>query len=365
MTLMINFLFKIIILTFLFYHSTFGQNSFELDEQRSTVLQNIIASDIGVADLNNDGINDIILYGYNKIGNQERLFLNTYSVSSSGEIDTIQMDILNGYFTYIPSNHSSRYIGGDGKLALGDYDKDGLIDVLAHGAEFMFMTKNLGGSLSTNNYLESDFIENLGESALRWGDVDLDGDLDIFWMGLKNSRGTITNKLLLNQSDFNGNVAWEFDNSVVMPDLRNGAVAWDDIDLDGDLDLLTSGQQITVESGVTKLYLNDPIGRLGEDTNQEIEPLKGTSICFSDLDNDADSDLIISGYSPIDSTLKTLIYINEPTGNFRLADQQINFGTIFGSIKAIDVNMDGFKDIAISGAVEHTINYDNFYIIDT
>ena len=62
--------------------------------------------------------------------------------------------------------------------------------------------------------------------------------------------------------------------------------------------------------------------------------------------------------------MKTLIYINEPTGNFRLADQQINFGTIFGS-KAIDVNMDGFKDIAISGAIEHTINYDNFYIIDT
>ena len=27
--------------------------------------------------------------------------------------------------------------------------------------------------------------------------------------------------------------------------------------------------------------------------------------------------------------------------------------------------MDGYKDIAISGAVEHTINYDSFYIIDT
>ncbi|GIR89500.1 MAG: hypothetical protein CM15mP87_09920 [Candidatus Neomarinimicrobiota bacterium] len=89
------------------------------------------------------------------------------------------------YFTYIPSNHSSRYIGGDGKLALGDYDKDGLIDVLAHGAEFMFLTKNLGGILSTNNYLNSQFTESLGESSLQWGDVDLDGDLDIFWMGPK------------------------------------------------------------------------------------------------------------------------------------------------------------------------------------
>tara|TARA_Y100001958_G_scaffold17199_1_gene10502 strand:+ start:185 stop:361 length:177 start_codon:yes stop_codon:yes gene_type:complete len=42
------------------------------------VLQNIISSDIGIADLNNDGISDIIIYGYNKIGTQQGLFLNTY-----------------------------------------------------------------------------------------------------------------------------------------------------------------------------------------------------------------------------------------------------------------------------------------------
>ena len=250
---------KIIILTFIFFANIFGQNNFELDEERSNVLQNIISSDIGVADLNNDGISDIIIYGYNKIGTQQGLFLNTYSISSDGEIDTLQMNILNNYFTYIPEDHSSRYIGGDGKISLGDYDRDGFIDVLAHGAEFMFLTKNINGTLSTNNYLSNNYAESLGESSLQWGDVDLDGDLDIFWMGLKNSRGTITNKLLLNQSDFDGNISWEFDNSIVMPDLRNGAVAWDDIDLDGDLDLLTSGQQITAESGVTKLYLNDAI----------------------------------------------------------------------------------------------------------
>ena len=108
MTLMINFLFKIIILTFLFYNNIFGQNTFELDVDRSAILQNIIASDIGIADLNNDGINDIILYGYNKIGNQQGLFLNTYSISSSGQIDTIQMNILSSYFTYIPENHFSK-----------------------------------------------------------------------------------------------------------------------------------------------------------------------------------------------------------------------------------------------------------------
>ena len=360
-----NFFFKISFLILLVQRAVFSEEVFEIDADRSSILQNIISSDIGIADLNNDGVNDIILSGYNKIGNQEGLFLNTYSISSTGVIDTLQMNLLSNYFTYIPENHSSKYIGGDGGLSLGDYDRDGLIDVLIHGAEFMLLTRNLGGNLSTNNYMPGDFSESLGESSLQWGDVDNDGDLDLFWMGLKNGRTTITNKLLLNQIDFEGNTNWAFDNSIVMPDLRNGALAWEDIDLDGDLDLLTSGQQLTVESGVTKLYLNDPLGRLGEDTNQEIAALKGTAICFSDLDNDTDSDLIISGYSPIDSSLKTLIYINEPTGNFRLADEQINFGTIFGSIKAIDINMDGFKDIAISGAVQHSINYDSIYLIDT
>ncbi|MDG1224065.1 MAG: VCBS repeat-containing protein, partial [Candidatus Marinimicrobia bacterium] len=347
-----NFFFKISLSILLVQRAVFSQEVFEIDTDRSSILQNIISADIGIADLNNDGVNDIILSGYNKIGNQEGLFLNTYSISSTGVIDTLQMNLLSNYFTYIPENHSSKYIGGDGGLALGDYDKDGLIDVLIHGSEFMFLTRNLGGNLSTNNYMPDDFSESLGESSLQWADVDNDGDLDLFWMGLKNGRTTITNKLLLNQIDFDGNTNWAFDNSIVMPDLRNGALAWEDIDLDGDLDLLTSGQQLTVESGVTKLYLNDPLGRLGEDTNQEIAALKGTAICFSDLDNDTDSDLIISGYSPIDSSLKTLIYVNEPTGNFRLADEQINFGTIFGSIEAIDINMDGFKDIAISGAVQ-------------
>ena len=132
MALIIKCLLKIIILTFIFFTNIFGQNNFVLDEERSNVLQNIISSDIGVADLNNDGIGDIIIYGYNKIGTQQGLFLNTYSVSSDGEIDTLQMNILNNYFTYIPEDHSSRYIGGDGKISLGDYDRDGFIDVLAH-----------------------------------------------------------------------------------------------------------------------------------------------------------------------------------------------------------------------------------------
>ena len=340
-----------------------GQDLFEFDDTRSSVFSQSVASSIEIGDITGDGVNDVIISGYN-FGNEEGLFLDIYSVSSTGSIDTLQIDIIKNYFTYIPENHSSYYIGGDGGVEIGDYDRDGLIDILVHGAEFSFLTKNLGGNVSLNNYLPSEVREGLGESSLKWGDVDLDGDLDIFWIGLINGRSNISNRLLINNSNYQEDVEWEFDETMVMPDLRNGTVAWSDIDLDGDLDILASGQQLTVESGVTKLYLNNPIGRLGVATTQEIAALKGTAVCFADLDNDADNDLIISGYSPIDSSLKTLIYVNEPTGNFRLADEQINFGTIFGTIEAIDINLDGYKDIAISGATGHSINYDTFYLID-
>ena len=163
-----NFFFKISLSILLVQRAVFSQEVFEIDTDRSSILQNIISADIGIADLNNDGVNDIILSGYNKIGNQEGLFLNTYSISSTGVIDTLQMNLLSNYFTYIPENHSSKYIGGDGGLSLGDYDRDGLIDVLIHGAEFMLLTRNLGGNLSTNNYMPGDFSESLGESSLQW-----------------------------------------------------------------------------------------------------------------------------------------------------------------------------------------------------
>ena len=331
-----------------------GQGLFDFDESRSSVIRQSTASNIGIADINNDGINDIVVSGFDNL-NQEGLFLDIYSVTNEGLIDTFQLDIVDNLFSY--NIGFSEYIGGNGGLDIGDFDKDGLADILLHGSENLFLSKNLGNSVSINNYLPSYVREKLINSSARWGDVDLDGDLDIFWAGIKvyQNKPYITNKLLLNNGD-----DFEFE-TMVMPDLHNGAVAWSDIDLDGDLDLLISGESVNTRSGSTRLYKNDPLGRLAEDTNQEIIALKGTAICFSDLDQDSDPDLIISGWDPIDQNLKTVVYVNEPTGTFRLAEDQINFGTIFGTIEAIDVNLDGWKDLAISGGTEHTMAVDSYY----
>ena len=90
-----------------------GQDLFEFDDTRSSVFDQSVASSIEIGDITGDGVNDVIISGYN-FGNEEGLFLDIYSVSSTGSIDTLQIDIIKNYFTYIPENHSSYYIGGDG-----------------------------------------------------------------------------------------------------------------------------------------------------------------------------------------------------------------------------------------------------------
>ena len=113
MTVFINFLFKIIILTFLFYHNIFGQNSFERDEERSTVLQNIIASDIGVADLNNDGINDTwVIRGLEEYPNHKIKIFNIWNTKIF-ESKNYQND-------WRGTNQTQIYFG-DGRLPEGTY----------------------------------------------------------------------------------------------------------------------------------------------------------------------------------------------------------------------------------------------------
>jgi len=342
------------LLYFLSVVNLFTQDLFNYDILRSKVIKQSIASNIGITDIDNDGVNDIIVAGFDEL-NQDGLFLDVYDVNTEGVVDTVQLDVASSLFSY--NIGFSALIGGNGGLDFGDFDRDGLIDILLHGSENLFLSKNLGSSFSSTNYLPSYLREKLINSSAKWGDIDLDGDLDIFWTGTKiyQNKPYITNKLLIN------NVGeFEFE-TMVVPDLHNGAVAWSDIDLDGDLDLLISGESVDIRSGSTKLYKNEPLGRLAEDTNQELIAMKGTAICFSDLDQDSDPDLILSGWDPIEQALKTVIYVNEPTGTFRLADQQINFGTVFGTVKAIDVNLDGWKDLSISGATEHSFSVDSYY----
>ncbi|MCS5646655.1 MAG: FG-GAP-like repeat-containing protein, partial [Candidatus Marinimicrobia bacterium] len=69
-----------------------------------------------------------------------------------------------------------------------------------------------------------------------------------------------------------------------------------------------------------------------------------------DLDADGDQDIIMSGWNKIQGKLVTWILRNEPLGSFSLIPDQIDFAVAYGTIDAIDYNLDGFKDFVIAGA---------------
>ena len=155
-------------------------------------------------------------------------------------------------------------------------------------------------------------------------------------MGVDEYQDVILNRLYLN----NGDQLTE-DPSTIFPSLFNGSSAWGDYDNDGDPDLIISGQTASSASSVTRFFMNEPTGRLIEDTNQDLAGLKAGSFKFADLDQDGDQDLIMSGWNILASSNITKIYKNEPLGTFTEIETGINFSVSYGTIEVSDFDLDG------------------------
>ena len=63
----------------------------------------------------------------------------------------------------------------------------------------------------------------------------------------------------------------------------------------------------------------------------------------------------MSGWNKIENRLVTYILENEPLGTYSLATNQIDFAVAYGTIDAIDFNLDGLQDLVIAGANSVTL----------
>ena len=307
---------------------------FALDSALTDSLSQSLANTIIAADMNNDNINDLVLFGYDET--RFGAYLDIYSGTEQGSISSSYEEHHNSYPDTI-----AEFIGGLGSIDLSDINRDGWLDAFFHFPVFTDIRLNVDGNLTESGSIES---FSLSYGSAKWGDVDLDGDPDLFIMAVDEHQDIILNSLQLNDN----NIFTEMPGTV-FPDLFTGNCEWADYDNDGDPDLIIAGQTADPNSSVTRLYLNDPVGRLIENTSQELIGLKGAAFRFVDLDGDGDLDLVMSGWNKFDG-LTSKIYINEPLGSFSPALSQIEFGVAYGSIDAIDFDLDGLKDLVIAGA---------------
>ena len=314
-----------------------AQDPFVIDSSLSNSLPQTVANSIELADVDNDGYTDIIISGYDST--RSGLYIDVARGSSNG---TLSQGYQTTFITY--PDTIAEYLGGLGNMTLSDVNLDGNIDLYINGSA---KSKLLFNS-SSGYFSESSWLQNMSVtySNAKWGDVNMDGRPDLFLMGVNEYYDNILNELFINT----GNDLDE-DPTTIFPSLFTGNSAWGDYDNDGDPDLIIGGRTANPNSSVSRLYQNDPIGRLTEVTTADaISGIKAGAFHFADLDADGDLDLIMSGWNKIEGNLVTYILENEPLGTFSLASGQINFAVAYGTIDAIDLNLDGLQDIVISGA---------------
>ncbi|MCF6269927.1 MAG: T9SS type A sorting domain-containing protein [Melioribacteraceae bacterium] len=169
----------------------------------------------------------------------------------------------------------------------GDYDNDGYIDLLLTGDD-------AGSSVSKiyNNHRftidASAVFTNLYNGTADWGDYDNDGDLDVIIAGTSSATFSSITEIFEN----NGDGTFTFDaNSNSLTGAAWGAIRWGDYDNDGDLDIAQIG--ITNSGNIAVVYQNN--AGIFSDINAGLTAVKNGSIEWGDYDNDGDLDLLVVG----------------------------------------------------------------------
>jgi len=186
--------------------------------------------------------------------------------------------------------------------------------------------------------------DNKTSRGVTWIDFDLDGDEDLY----------VANESSQPNNFYQNNGDGTFTKITTGPEVSDTrstmSVSWGDIDNDGDPDLYTANSGNFVGQK-NQLYKNNGDATFTEITTGEAVTDVGCSFssAFEDYDNDGDLDLVVSnGFC--NGSILNFLYLNDGTGGFTrdlssVADLSTpcSYGVAWG-----DVNNDGFPDLCFA-----------------
>ena len=188
-----------------------------------------------------------------------------------------------------------------GSSQWGDLDNDGDLDLIVTGGQGSDLddpqpltTLYENDGTASFSPVDAD-LPDLAGGTSRWFDAQGDGALDLVLTG-QNAQDTPTTALFVN--DGTGTLA-PADDALV--DVAASATAPTDVDGDADVDLLVSGRD-TTGSPATVLYENDGSGTFAP-FEAELPPVEGSAAAWSDVDGDADPDLVLAGRDASESAI--------------------------------------------------------------
>ena len=229
-------------------------------------------------------------------------------------------------------------------IAFSDIDSDNDYDVLISG-------KDCNGFSITKLYI-NDGIGNFNEvpgtsfigvhfCSIAFSDVDGDNDQDILITGYTQN-ALLVSKLYTN--DGSGNFTEVTGFPVI--GLAESSIAFSDIDGDNDQDLFVTGwAEGWIET--SKLYINDGLGNFSEPSGASFIGVTEGDVLFLDVDCDNDQDILYTGYNSGSKIIK--LYKNDGNLLFNNVTGLSLTAVEYCSIASSDIDNDNDNDLLITG----------------
>ncbi len=266
---------------------------FDFDIYSITNLTGLSGGDAATGDLDNDGDNDIVMYG--------RDIDNIYGIRTY-----IKTDL--GYEPFdLPYATDMRSVN---EITIFDVDNDGDNDIILCGNNSQ---NSINGFkiYKNNENLNFDLIESIitttyPPSYFSLGDINSDGLIDLIVTGFTN----IDSDYITYTNAFTniGNLEFELDINYSITGFANGDIAFGDINNNGQADILITGNG--ENSIFTKLFTNND-GIFQELNTTTFPSLYNGTSSFSDFDDDGDLDFLICGIDNSFFDVQTYIYKNQ------------------------------------------------------